>query len=196
MVARLLLCSLGCRLAAADAACSVASAHPHRTPQIGRENPAELKAAKLARSLTRGLVDRDLKPNSDERRAIAAVLRLPPNRPLAGEERALLWRYRHVLVLGCGRLGLAWVLALSPVCPGSVIISPMLHLLALHRYSLRGDKRALTKFLKCVDWSDAQEARQVRCASSRLHLVGLRARASLHTGKLMGLTPSPPPRCC
>jgi phosphatidylinositol 3-kinase len=63
---------------------------------VGRENPAELKAAKLARSLTRGLVDRDLKPNSDERRAIAAVLRLPPNRLLTGEERALLWRYRCV----------------------------------------------------------------------------------------------------
>ncbi len=50
------------------------------------------------------------------------MLRLPPNRPLAGDERALLWRYR---------------------------------------YSLRGDKRALTKFLKGVDWSDAYEARQV-----------------------------------
>ena len=29
------------------------------------------------------------------------------------------------------------------------------------RYSLRGDKRALTKFLKSVDWGDAYEARQV-----------------------------------
>ena len=89
--------------------------------EVGRENPAELKAAKLARSLARGHADRDLKPNSDERRAIAAVLKLPPNRPLGSEERALLWRYR---------------------------------------YSLRGDKRALTKFLKCVDWGDAYEARQ------------------------------------
>jgi hypothetical protein len=77
---------------------------PPRPPKVGRENPAELKAAKLARSLARGLVDRDQKPNSDERRAIAAVLRLPPNRPLAGEERALLWRYRWPGVGAWGRL--------------------------------------------------------------------------------------------
>jgi phosphatidylinositol 3-kinase len=50
--------------------------------QVGWENPAELKAAKLARSITRGVIDRDLKPNSEERRRIAAVLRLPPNKPL------------------------------------------------------------------------------------------------------------------
>lgn len=30
------------------------------------------------------------------------------------------------------------------------------------RYALVKEKRALTKFLKCVDWSDAQEAHQVR----------------------------------
>jgi hypothetical protein len=29
------------------------------------------------------------------------------------------------------------------------------------RFSLVTEKRALTKFLKCVDWSDAQEAQQV-----------------------------------
>jgi len=29
------------------------------------------------------------------------------------------------------------------------------------RYSLISEQRALTKFLKCVDWSDAQEAQQV-----------------------------------
>lgn len=62
--------------------------------QVGWENPAELKAAKLARSVTRGVIDRDLKPNSDERRRIAAVLRLPPNKPLAPEAKALLWRFR------------------------------------------------------------------------------------------------------
>jgi phosphatidylinositol 3-kinase len=90
--------------------------------QVGFENPAELKAAKLARSSTRGVIDRDLKPNSDERRAIAKVLKLPPNKPLHADERALLWRFR---------------------------------------FSLTGEKRALTKFLKCVDWSDAQEAKQV-----------------------------------
>eukprot|EP00878_Enallax_costatus_P036478 GHUV01040968.1.p1 GENE.GHUV01040968.1~~GHUV01040968.1.p1 ORF type:complete len:502 (+),score=176.25 GHUV01040968.1:517-2022(+) len=89
--------------------------------EMGLDNPAELKAAKLARSVTRGVIDRDLKPNSDERRRIAAVLRLPPNKPLTPEAKALLWRFR---------------------------------------FSLVSEKRALTKFLKCVDWTDAQEARQ------------------------------------
>jgi phosphatidylinositol 3-kinase len=65
-----------------------------RCCQVGWENPAELKAAKLARSVTRGVIDRDLKPNSDERRRIAAVLRLPPNKPLQAEAKALLWRFR------------------------------------------------------------------------------------------------------
>lgn len=90
-------------------------------PQVGWENPAELKAQKLARSLTRGIIDRDLKPNSEERRRIAAVLKLPPNKPLHAEERALMWRFR---------------------------------------FALTQDKRALTKFLKCVDWSDITEAKQ------------------------------------
>jgi phosphatidylinositol 3-kinase len=69
------------------------------------------------------MIDRDLKPNSDERRQIASVLKLPPNKPLAAEHKALLWRFR---------------------------------------YSLTQDKRALTKFLKCVDWGDVSEASQVR----------------------------------
>ena len=48
--------------------------------EVGRENPAEAKAAKLARSLTRGLVDKKLKPDTEERRRIEAVLDYPPNR--------------------------------------------------------------------------------------------------------------------
>lgn len=64
--------------------------------QVGRENPAELKAQKLARSQARGVIDRDLKPNTNERRRIAAVLRSPPNKPPSAEERSLLWRFRWV----------------------------------------------------------------------------------------------------
>lgn len=45
----------------------------------------------------------------------------PTCRPLSGEDRTLLWRFR---------------------------------------FALTSDARALTKFLKCVDWSDASEARQ------------------------------------
>lgn len=48
--------------------------------QVGRENPSELKAAKLARSMARGVEDRDLKPNTQERQQIEAVIVGPPNR--------------------------------------------------------------------------------------------------------------------
>ena len=47
---------------------------------MGRESPAELKAAKLARGRARGLEDRGLKPNTAEREAIEAVIKAPPNR--------------------------------------------------------------------------------------------------------------------
>lgn len=89
--------------------------------EMGRDNPSELKAQKLARSLTRGMVDHNLKPDTEERRAINAILLSPPNRQLSTDAMALLWRFRYTLVT---------------------------------------DKRALTKFLKCVDWSDAHEALQ------------------------------------
>lgn len=94
-----------------------------RGRQVGRDNPTELKAQKLARSLTRGVIDRDLKPDTEERRQIAAILKQPPNRPLTVEQKGLLWRFR---------------------------------------FSLTTERSALTRFLKSVDWSDAQEAKQVR----------------------------------
>jgi phosphatidylinositol 3-kinase len=47
---------------------------------VGRLNPAELKAQKLARSGVGGGGDRNAKPDVDERRAIYAVLNYPPNR--------------------------------------------------------------------------------------------------------------------
>jgi phosphatidylinositol 3-kinase len=60
--------------------------------EVGRENPAEAKAAKLARSLTRGLVDKRLKPDTEERRRIEVVLEHPPNRRGRGGWGAGKWR--------------------------------------------------------------------------------------------------------
>ena len=37
-------------------------------PELGRTNPSEHKQLKLARSLTHGIIDRDLKPSSIERK--------------------------------------------------------------------------------------------------------------------------------
>ncbi|CAI9092938.1 OLC1v1028311C2 [Oldenlandia corymbosa var. corymbosa] len=90
-------------------------------PEVGKINPSEHKQLKLARSLNRGIIDRDLKPSSTERKSIQRILKYPPTRSLSGDERQLLWKFR---------------------------------------FSLMSEKRALTKFLRCVEWSDVQEAKQ------------------------------------
>ncbi|KAK8480720.1 hypothetical protein V6N13_090395 [Hibiscus sabdariffa] len=90
-------------------------------PEVGKINPSEHKQLKLARSLSRGIIDRDLKPSSNERKIIQRILKYPPTRALSGDERQLLWKFR---------------------------------------FSLMSEKRALTKFLRCVEWSDVQEAKQ------------------------------------
>ncbi|KAI3937878.1 hypothetical protein MKW92_004481 [Papaver armeniacum] len=90
-------------------------------PEVGRINPSEHKQLKLARSLTRGIIDRDLKPSINERKSIQKVLKYPPTWNLSGDERQLLWKFRFYLM---------------------------------------SEKRALTKFLRCVEWSDIQEAKQ------------------------------------
>ncbi|CAI0385996.1 unnamed protein product [Linum tenue] len=90
-------------------------------PEVGKINPSEHKQLKLARSLTRGIIDKDLKPSNNERKSIQRILKYPPTRYLSGDEKQLLWKFR---------------------------------------FSLMTEKRALTKFLRCVEWSDVQEAKQ------------------------------------
>ncbi|KAH0936276.1 hypothetical protein HID58_013393 [Brassica napus] len=50
-------------------------------------NPSEHKQLKLAKSLDRGIIDRDLKPSNNERKSIQRVLKYPPTRTLSGDER-------------------------------------------------------------------------------------------------------------
>ncbi|CAK7328998.1 unnamed protein product [Dovyalis caffra] len=101
-------------------------------PEIGKINPSEHKQLKLARSLTRGIIDRDLKPSSNERKSIQRILKYPPTRILSGDERQLLWKFR---------------------------------------FSLMSEKRALTKFLRCVEWSDVQEAKQALELMNRWEMI-------------------------
>ena len=37
-------------------------------PEVGKQNPAENKHLKLARNVTRGVIDRDLKPSNSEKK--------------------------------------------------------------------------------------------------------------------------------
>lgn len=67
--------------------------------QVGRENPSELKAAKLARSMARGVEDRDLKPNTRERQQIEAVIVGPPNRCAPSPVWPLVRSPRHIITI-------------------------------------------------------------------------------------------------
>ena len=64
---------------------------------MGLENPAERKHQKLTRSVARGVVDHDLKPNGNEKKSLAQAGRLPPTRLLGAELKALLWKFRFSL---------------------------------------------------------------------------------------------------
>ena len=64
---------------------------------MGLENPAERKHQKLTRSVARGVVDHDLKPNGNEKRSLASAIRLPPTRVLGAEYNVLLWKFRFSL---------------------------------------------------------------------------------------------------
>ncbi len=91
-------------------------------PELGKENPSEIMAQKLARSCGgRDSNTIGLRPDTLEKSNIDEVLAQPPGRPLSRDDRELLWRFRG---------------------------------------ELTKEPRALTRFLKCVDWSDLAEARQ------------------------------------
>lgn len=66
-------------------------------PEVGKENPSERKAHKLARSISRSVVDRNVKPDSSERAHLHAALRLPPTRRLSQEQTELVWKFRFTL---------------------------------------------------------------------------------------------------
>lgn len=46
-------------------------------PEIGRTNPSEHKHLKLSRSLTRGVIDRDLKLSTEELEYVQAIIFFP-----------------------------------------------------------------------------------------------------------------------
>ena len=91
-------------------------------PEVGaKDNPAESKHRRLVRSHRTGVLDRDLKPNAKIRDELNTIMSYGPTQELNGEEKDLVWKFRH---------------------------------------HLTRDKRALTKFVKSVNWQDQGEARQ------------------------------------
>jgi len=92
-------------------------------PEVGfNDNPAEIKHRSLVRGQRTGMLDKHLKPNPRVRDRLNVIMTYGPTHDLNGDERDLVWKFRH---------------------------------------HLTRDKRALTKLVKSVAWTDAIEIRQV-----------------------------------
>lgn len=109
-------------------------------PEIARENPVEAKHRRLVRSHRNGPLDRELKPNAKIRdelnvRPRFLTLSCSPTEPSISQE---ILRYP----------------------PTQTLTAPQRDLVWQFRFYLTRDKRALTKFLKSVVWSDSGEVKQ------------------------------------
>ncbi len=133
----------------------------HLMPQVGRDNPAELKAQKLARGLQRGVLDRDLKPNSEERRKLQVGTHPLPMLPVPLTHLLLPHTLPPVTLCPQSPITVSLLQAILKLPPNKPLHADDRALLWRFRASLTSDTRALTKFLKCVDWGDALEAKQV-----------------------------------
>ena len=67
-------------------------------PEVGaKDNPAESKHRRLVRSHRTGVLDRDLKPNAKIRDELNNIVSYGPTQDLNGEEKDLVWKFRHHL---------------------------------------------------------------------------------------------------
>lgn len=67
-------------------------------PEVGaKDNPAESKHRRLVRSHRTGVLDRDLKPNAKIRDELNTIMSFGPTQELKGEEKDLIWKFRHHL---------------------------------------------------------------------------------------------------
>ena len=67
-------------------------------PEVGqKDNPAESKHRRLVRSHRTGVLDRDLKPNAKIRDELNTIMAYGPTQELNGEEKDLIWKFRHHL---------------------------------------------------------------------------------------------------
>ncbi|KAI4166333.1 MAG: hypothetical protein LQ342_000223 [Letrouitia transgressa] len=67
-------------------------------PEVGqKDNPAESKHRRLVRNHRTGVLDRDLKPNAKIRDELNTIMAYGPTQELNGEEKDLVWKFRHHL---------------------------------------------------------------------------------------------------
>ncbi|CAF0722147.1 unnamed protein product [Brachionus calyciflorus] len=66
-------------------------------PELELDNIIELKNRKLEHSKQMGLLDMNLKPDTDNKNLLHKIINYPMTRPLKREEQTLLWNYRYYL---------------------------------------------------------------------------------------------------
>ncbi|KAL2329320.1 hypothetical protein Fmac_022747 [Flemingia macrophylla] len=152
-------------------------------PEVGKINPSEHKQLKLARSLTRGVIDRDLKPSSNERKSIQRILKYPPTRTLSGDERQLLWKFRFslmsekralqsfcVVLNGEAKqaLELMGKWEMIDVCDALELLSPVFESEEVRAYAVSVLERADDEELQCYLLQLVQALRFERSDKSRL----------------------------
>jgi phosphatidylinositol 3-kinase len=106
-------------------------------PEAIKDNPVEAKHRRLVRSHRNGPLDRDLKPNAKIRDELNVI--------------HFFWLTQEILIFS----------------PTQELTSEEKDLLWKFRFYLTRDKRALTKFLKCVVWTDPTEVKQATELLSR-----------------------------
>ncbi|KAI5651655.1 phosphoinositide 3-kinase family, accessory domain (PIK domain) domain-containing protein [Phthorimaea operculella] len=127
--------------------------------EILQENLIEAKQHRLARSLRSGVSGRDAKPTASERDQLSAIVAAPPATPLTAAEQDLLWKFRRrdAKPTASERDQLSAIVAAPPATP---LTAAEQDLLWKFRFYLSSHRRALTKFLECVNWNRPGEVRQ------------------------------------
>ncbi|SCV73535.1 BQ2448_7461 [Microbotryum intermedium] len=124
------------------------SLFPIIDPEIVRENPVEAKHRRLVRSHRSGPLDRELKPNAKIRDELNVRIRFEsPNSRTSSSS-------------SCVFFVSATAQDILRYPPTRDLTSTQRDLLWQFRFYLTRDKRALTKFLKAVAWSDTGEVQQ------------------------------------
>lgn len=117
------------------------SIFPVVDPDIARDNPVEAKHLRLVRSHRSGPLDREMKPNASTR-----------------DELNVSARSTAQSLGSCLRGYSAQIILDYP--PTQPLTTAECNLLWRFRFYLTRDKRALTKFLKSVRWTDRDEVKQ------------------------------------
>ncbi|XP_055343208.1 phosphatidylinositol 3-kinase catalytic subunit type 3-like [Paramacrobiotus metropolitanus] len=160
--------------------------------ELDKPNVVERKHHILTRNVRSGAADRELKPNSNARNQLNAILAYPPDQTLTSEEQDLLWRYRfhlsqdkHALTkfITCVNWGIPTekqqaeklVLQWQPIDPGAALelltsrfTNPFIRQYAVDRLATTTDDELLLYLLQLIQALRYEDATEIRAALIRV----------------------------